>query len=129
MAKARVFISFDFDNDKSLKDLLVGQAKNYDSPFDIADWSLKEAAPEWDWERKAEDRIKRSSIFCVIAGTRTSYAPGVKKEIAIVDRLKREGYDIDKFELIGHSDKNCPHVEGAGQRIAWSWENLKNYFR
>jgi len=35
--KPRVFISFDFDNDKALKDFLVGQSKNTDSPFEISD--------------------------------------------------------------------------------------------
>ncbi len=42
MAKTRVFISFDYDHDADLKTLLVGQAKNQDSPFEIADWSVKE---------------------------------------------------------------------------------------
>jgi len=49
MAKKRVFISFDFDNDKTLKDFIIGQAKNEDSPFEVSDYSLKEAAPEKDW--------------------------------------------------------------------------------
>ena len=46
MAKKKVFISFDFDNDKTLKEFIVGQAKNSDSPFEMSDHSLKEAAPE-----------------------------------------------------------------------------------
>ena len=33
----RVFVSFDFDNDKSLKDLIIGQAKNPDSPFEVSE--------------------------------------------------------------------------------------------
>jgi hypothetical protein len=37
----RVFISFDYDNDKDLKELLVGQAKNPDSPLEISDASVK----------------------------------------------------------------------------------------
>lgn len=45
MTKKKVFISFDFDNDLKLKNLLAGQAKLSDSPFEISDWSLKEAAP------------------------------------------------------------------------------------
>ena len=36
MAKKRVFISFDFDNDDRLKDLLVGQSRNPDTPFELA---------------------------------------------------------------------------------------------
>ena len=129
MEKARVFISFDFDNDKFLKEALVGQAKNEDSPFEIADWSLQEAAPEEDWEEDAKEKIKRSDILCVIAGKKTYKTPGVLKEIAIADELISDGYDIKKFQLIGHKDEECPHVDGAGRRIAWTWENLKNYFK
>ena len=43
MSKKRAFISFDYDNDVDLKNLLVGQAKNDDSPFEIIDLSIKEA--------------------------------------------------------------------------------------
>lgn len=35
--KARVFVSFDFDNDRMLKDFVVGKAKNVDSPFEVTD--------------------------------------------------------------------------------------------
>lgn len=129
VAKAKVFIGFDYDNDRSLKDLLVGQAKNEDSPFEISDWSLKEAAPERDWKEKAEEKIKRADILCVIAGEKTHKASGVLKEIEITDNLNGEGYDIKKFQLIGYSDKECPHVEGAGRRIAWTWDNLKEYLK
>ena len=38
----RAFISFDYDHDEDLRNLLVGQARNPDSPFQIADWSAKE---------------------------------------------------------------------------------------
>lgn len=41
MAKTRVFISFDADHDSFLRDALVAQAKNEDSPFEIADYSIK----------------------------------------------------------------------------------------
>ena len=37
MIKKRVFISFDFDNDKRLKDFIVGQSRLPDSPFQIID--------------------------------------------------------------------------------------------
>ena len=36
-----VFVSFDYDHDARLKDLLVGQARNPGSPFFIEDWSIK----------------------------------------------------------------------------------------
>ncbi len=41
-SKVKVFISFDYDHDVDLKNLLVGQAKNEDSPFEITYMSVKE---------------------------------------------------------------------------------------
>jgi hypothetical protein len=35
MAKTKVFVSFDFDNDKKLYDFIIGQARLSDSPFDV----------------------------------------------------------------------------------------------
>ncbi|GAI79061.1 unnamed protein product, partial [marine sediment metagenome] len=82
MAK-RVFISFDFDNDKVLKDFMVGQSQLEDSPFEIYDWSLKESAPEEDWEDEARKKIKRSDIVLVMVGEKTYKASGVLKEVKI----------------------------------------------
>lgn len=46
--KTRVFISFDYDHDIDLKNLLVGQARHPDSPFEITDMSIKETiAKNW----------------------------------------------------------------------------------
>jgi hypothetical protein len=40
MALTSTFISFDYDHDDDLKTLLIGQAKNPDTPFWIADQSI-----------------------------------------------------------------------------------------
>lgn len=45
MAKKRVFVSFDFDRDRALKEFIVGQARNGNIDVEIIDTSLKEAAP------------------------------------------------------------------------------------
>ena len=60
MTKKRVFISFDFDNDRVFRDFMLGQARLPDSPFEVIDYSLKEAAPERNWEAKARAAIARS---------------------------------------------------------------------
>ena len=49
MEKKRAFVSFDYDNDVDLKVLLVGQARNPDSPFEIVDMSIKETI-ESNWK-------------------------------------------------------------------------------
>jgi hypothetical protein len=65
MAKKRVFISFDYNHDETLKMFLLGQAKYADSPFELADWSIKEAITG-DWKRKATTRIRGVDIVAVI---------------------------------------------------------------
>ena len=119
MEKKRVFISFDYDNNLALKNLLVGQAKIPDSPFEISDWSLKEAAPQWDWESKAEARIKNVDIVVVITGTYTYRASGVLKEIAIARKHNK------KVVQIKPQGTNPIRVMDAGVLYDWTWDNLK----
>lgn len=69
MAETRVFISFDYDLDLDLKNLLVGQARNEDSPFGIADWSIKDPSP--GWKEEAREKIRASDVVAVICGEHT----------------------------------------------------------
>lgn len=119
--KKRVFISFDFDNDRVLKDFIIGQSKNEDSPFEVIDHSLKEAAPERDWEKKAAAAIGRSEIVLVMVGEKTYKASGVLKEVAMA---RKAGVKV--VQIIGRRDGNYTAVPDAGRLYAWSWENLKN---
>jgi hypothetical protein len=120
MAKTRVFVSFDFDNDRVLKDFILGQAKHEDSPFDVIDHSLREAAPECDWEKKARAAISRSEIVLVMVGAQTHTAHGVLKEVA----MAREA-GVKVVQIIGYKDGNYTLVPNAGRLYAWNWENLK----
>ena len=83
MPSTKVFVSYDFDNDKILYDFIIGQAKLPDSPFEVSDHSLKEAAPDRLWEAKARIAINRADKFIVMLGSKTRTAPGVKKEVAM----------------------------------------------
>ena len=77
----RLFISFDYDHDSDIKTLVVGQSKHENSPFYIADWSIKEASR--DWRTKARSRIQRADLVLVLCGHHTHQAVGVGKEIEI----------------------------------------------
>lgn len=120
MAKKRVFVSFDFDNDKVLKDFIIGQSRLNDSPFEVIDTSLKEAAPMNTWEDKARAAIKRSDLVIVMVGPQTHKAPGVLKEVAMA-----RDEDIPIVQVIGYKDGNYTAVPKAGRLYAWDWENLK----
>lgn len=120
MPKMRVFVSFDFENDKTLKEFIIGQSKNSDSPFEVADWSMKEAAPQRDWEDEAESRIKRSDLVLVMVGPETHKAPGVLKEVEIARRN-----NIRIVQVIGYKDGNYTAVPNAGRLYSWNWDNFK----
>lgn len=121
MPKTKVFVSYDFDNDKVLKDFIIGQAKLADSPFEVSDHSLKEAAPERDWEIKARAAINRVDKFIVMLGPKTRSASGVKKEVAIAKSLAKL-----RFQIIGYRDgpRDWAAVDG-GVTYSWNWDNLK----
>jgi MTH538 TIR-like domain (DUF1863) len=119
----KVFVSFDFDNDQGLKHLLVGQAQNPDSPFDVTDSSLKEAAPERHWKEKARRAIRQSDLVLVLLGHQTYRAPGVLAEVKMA---REEGKPV--IQLIGRRGAPYQRVSGAGKVIAWTWPNLKALF-
>ncbi len=120
MAKKRVFVSFDFDNDKILKDFIIGQSRLDDSPFEIVDCSLKEAAPEKDWEEKAKRAIARAEVVMIMVGPKTYKATGVLKEVKFARDL-----NIDIFQVIGYKDGNYTAVPDGGRLYSWNWDNLK----
>ena len=122
MAKARTFISFDYDHDSDLKLLLVGQAKNTDSPFEITDMSIKEAISK-DWKENARRRIKGCDVVIVICGRYTNSATGVSTELRIAQKE-----NIPYFLLWGRSDYNCVKPVSAKESdkiYKWTWDNLK----
>ncbi len=122
MAKARVFTSFDFDHDEDLRNLLVGQAKNQDSPFDLADWSVKEHMTG-DWKEKVRNRIRKVDQVIVICGEHTHMANGVSEELLIAQDEKKP-----YFLLYGRSSKTCVKPKAAKQTdkmYKWTWDNLK----
>lgn len=121
MVKKRIFVSFDFDNDKALKDFIIGQSRLKDSPFEVIDTSLKEVAPMKTWEDKARAAIKRSDIVVVMVGPKTHKAPGVLKEVA----MAREE-EVSIVQVIGYKDGNYTAVPNAGRLYAWNWDNMKN---
>lgn len=116
----RAFISFDYDSDARLKDLLIGQSKNPDSPFVIHDWSLKE--PSSDWKARARRQIRASGLVIVLCGKSMGSASGVALELAIA---QEEG--VPYFLLAGYTEGSTkPTTAKSGDKLyKWTWEGLK----
>lgn len=118
----KAFISFDYDHDGDLKTMLVGQARNTDSPFEIADYSVKEPLTG-DWRSKVKAKVKLVGVVIVICGQHTDTASGVSAELEIAQELEKP-----YFLLWGRSDKTCVKPKAARSSdtmYKWTWDNLK----
>jgi len=123
MAKKRVFISFAIE-DKTLRDLLVGQAKNERSPFEFVDMSVKKP---WDtsWKTMCRTKIKGCDGVLIIVTKKTRKADGQLWEV----KCAKEEY-IPRRGIWGYSNDKPAYLpsELDGVRITnWTWNNIKNW--
>jgi len=119
---ARVFTAFDYDHDEALRNLLVGQSKHEDSPFEMHDWSIKQPFTG-DWREKVRTRIRSVDQVIVLCGEHTHTATGVSAELTIA-REEKKPY----FLLWGYSSKTCTKPTSASKDdkiYKWTWDNLK----
>jgi hypothetical protein len=100
----------------------LGQSKHDDTPFDIADWSIKEAIDE-NWKKKARTRIKAVDVVAVVCGQYTHTATGVAAEVKIAQEE-----ETPYFLLWGYSEKSWKRPSTAlftDKMYNCTWENLK----
>lgn len=119
----RIFISFAIE-DKNLRDLLKGQAKNENSPFEFVDMSVK---VPWDsnWKTNCRSRIKRCDGVISIITKNTKKADGqiwemkcAKEErIPIIGILGNSGY-------IG---TDMPPECGQIKLMSWAWDSISKW--
>lgn len=123
MAK-RIFISFAVE-DSNLRDLLVGQSKNDNCPFDFVDMSVKEP---WDsnWKEKCRTKIKGCDGVIAIITKSTKKASGQLWEIECAKEEK-----IPCRGVWGHSDEQftsyLPEEMDGKLTVKWTWDNIKNW--
>jgi len=121
--KNRIFVSFAVE-DKTLRDFLVGQAKNEKSPFEFVDMSVKQP---WDaaWKTNCRTKIKGCDGVLAIVTKNTKNASGQLWE---VECAKEES--IPRRGIYG-STENRPTTlpsEFEGVRVvSWTWDNIKSW--
>lgn len=123
IARKKVFISFAIE-DKSIRDLLVGQSSNKNTPFEFTDMSVKEP---WDsaWKTQCRERIKKCHGVLVLVSKNTYRADGVHWEIKCA---KEEGISIRA--IYAHKDsKNSPLPDELKRQhiYKWSWSNINKF--
>ena len=119
MSEVRVFLSFEFDKDEKPHRNFYAQAKRGDSRHVICDYSLNETyRPDENWVQKARKKISQCDIVIVMTREDTHNAPGVKKEEAIANQLKKPIFQVKPRE------GNYGKVHGAGELIPWEWKKI-----
>ena len=122
MAK-RIFISFAIE-DRSLRDMLVGQARNKKTPFEFVDMSVKEP---WSdrWKTRCRTKIKGCDGVLIIVTKNTKNADGQLWEVKCA---KEEG--VPRRGIWGSSTdrpKTIPKELDGVRIVNWTWDNIKNW--
>ena len=122
MANPRTFISFDFDNNLTAKNLFVGQVKNSRTPFTVQDWSSKEPLPQRTWEKQLKEKIGRCHLMVVLVGRSMSSATGVAKEIAFATQQLVPFFGV--YVDGASTSSTLPTGLARNRTIAWDWDRI-----
>lgn len=117
----RIFISFAIE-DARLRTMLVGQARNENTPFELVDMSVKEP---WDnaWKTNCRIRIKGCDGVIAIITENSARADGQLWEIKCA---AEEG--IPTLFLSGdRSAATPPHPYEAKSLKAWTWPTIAGF--
>lgn len=124
MANPRTFISFDFDNNETSRNLFVGQSKNSNTPFNIEDWSSKSSLPQSEWEKLIKDKINMCNMLIVLSGKSMATATGVSKEI---DMAKDQNVPVFGIYVdSANSNSTLPKGLQRNRTISWNWDNIES---
>lgn len=130
MPLPRVFVSFDYDNNKKQKDAFSAQAKNDKIDFEFADFSCKETLPQSKWEEMIKNKINTCNVLLVLISTHSVQAIGVKKEIkmAVEQNVPVVGIYLPDENGSYFSSQNTTLPEGIFHSNCkiWSVDNVNS---
>lgn len=119
--KKRIFVSFSM-KDVRMRDLLVGQSKNKQTPFEFTDMSVK---TPWDndWKTRCRTKIKGCDGMIVLLSKNTLNSSGAKFEIkcAIEEKIPLRGVHIYK------DDRSVPLEMIGKKKVLWTWQSIGNF--
>ncbi|MBL1150317.1 MAG: TIR-like domain-containing protein [Armatimonadetes bacterium] len=93
MAKPKIFISYDYDNDKHYKNMLLAWDKNGEFDFAFSDHSADVSIQSTDAEvikRAISAKINSATYFLCIVGSKTSGSGWVAWEIEKAKELRKK---------------------------------------
>jgi len=121
MAK-RIFTSFAVE-DKTLRDLFVGQSRNQNVPYEIVDMSVKEP---WSsqWKTNCRTKIKGCDGVIVLISKNLKKAEGALWEI---NCAKEENIPIMGVYMAGCTIIDSPNEMNGIKKVSWTWDNIADF--
>ncbi|NVJ86482.1 MAG: TIR domain-containing protein [Algoriphagus sp.] len=118
----RIFTSFAIE-DKTTRDLFVGQARNARVPYELVDMSVKEPWSD-SWKTRCRTKIKGCHGVIVLISKHLKNADGAIWEIKCATE---EGIPI-----LGVYMKDCNildvPIELSGiKKVSWTWANIGDF--
>lgn len=126
MAKKKVFISYDYDNDKSYKNLLLAWDANSDFDFSFDDTSADVSINSTDAaaiKRAISAKINNSTYFLCIIGKKTYESAWVKWEISKAVELSKKIVAV-KIDSTNTSPDEILGI-GASWAMSFTFESIK----
>ena len=126
MAKKKVFVSYDYDNDKSYKNLLLAWDVNSSFDFHFDDTSADVSINSTNAvaiKRAISAKINNSTYFLCIIGAKTCKSTWVKWEISKAVELGRKIVAV-KINSTNTSPDEIKGV-GASWAMSFSFESIK----
>jgi|TARA_E500000318_G_scaffold111893_1_gene132431 antiphage defense system Thoeris ThsB-like protein len=121
MAK-RIFTSFAIE-DKTIRDLFIGQARNEKVPYELVDMSVKEP---WSnsWKTRCRTKIKGCHGVIVLISKHLKKADGAIWEI----KCAKE----EKVPILGVYMKGCdlfdtPDELNGIKKVTWTWASIGDF--
>lgn len=120
----RIFTSFAIE-DKTLRDLFIGQARNKKVPYELVDMSVKEP---WDsqWKTNCRTKIKGCDGVIVLISKNLKNAEGALWEIKCA---KEEGIPILGVYMTGCTILDSPSEMNGIKKVSWTWENIADFVK
>jgi len=127
MAKKKVFISYDYDNDKHYKNLLLAWDANKEFDFSFYDQSVDVSVDSTDpaaVKRVISARINNSTYFLCIVGKYTHKSNWIAWEIGKAVELKKKIVAVKTAK-----DNDTPlglYGVGAEWALSFTFHSIKN---
>ncbi len=126
MAKKKIFVSYDYDNDKHYKNLLRAWDKNSDFDFGFSDQSADVSINSTDAvaiKRAISAKINNATFFLCIVGKKTHQSDWVAWEIEKAVELKKKIVAV-KTDQSNNTPSGLYGV-GASWAMSFTFDSIK----